>query len=530
MGRHSIPRIPTAPGPLLARIAAAAVLVVAGVAAVSSDVAVAGNVTPAAAPAGGTQIALDTYSRSLSGTLGRADAGGAYTVDGSAGVRVTGTAAELTKIAPGRSGTFLLPAATATDTTLDLAIVVPSAAVTGGPLYVAGLLRSSAHGHDAYRSLVKINHGAVTLQIGRTGARTTTLARKAMTWRAVAGRVLYLRGSVTGTVQPKLSARAWLAGQPVPAGAQVSATDTAADPIVRSGSVGVFAYESTAGVTTSVAITGLQAWRLGGATRTPAATAAPGPTNTGVPDGTALTRRNGDWTVSAPGVYSGLDVHGFVRVTASNVTIKNSILRGGVARNDIGVVNVVYGTHDVVIEDSEIVPEYPSGYIDGVTGWGYTLRNVDIHGTVDGAKIFGDNTTITQSWIHGLRHYASVADQAGAGSHNDDVQVLGGRNLMISGNTLADATNAALQVTQTRGPVAGLTFTGNWAGYGACTVNLQDRPLSSMSQINLTGNRFGRTSRYGCAITSYPGVSFGLSGNTWTDGTGPVTVVRQVSG
>jgi hypothetical protein len=325
----------------------------------------------------------------------------------------------------------------------------------------------------------------------------------------------------------------WLDGQAVPSTAQLSAADPSTAPITRAGAVGVFAYESTAGSPTTVSITGLQAWGIPTKTAaaTPAVTTAqPGPTNTGVPDGTVLTRRSGDWTISTPGVYSGFDVHGVVRVTASDVTIKNSILRGGVATSDIGIVNAIYGTHNVVIEDSEIVPEYPSAYIDGVTGGGYTLRRVDIHGTVDGAKIFGDNTTITQSWIHDLTHYASDPNQGGAASHNDDVQVLGGRNLLISGNTLVGASNSAMQVTQTRSAVAYLTFTGNWAGYGACTVNLQDKPLTSMSQISLTNNKFGKNSTYGCAIISYPGVTYTSSGNTWLDGTAPVAVVYATSG
>ena len=43
----------------------------------------------------------------------------------------------------------------------------------------------------------------------------------------------------------------------------------------------------------------------------------PGPGNTGVPAGTALTVMNGDLTITTAGAtYSGLDIHGFVKVEA----------------------------------------------------------------------------------------------------------------------------------------------------------------------------------------------------------------------
>jgi len=262
-------------------------------------------------------------------------------------------------------------------------------------------------------------------------------------------------------------------------------------------------------------------------TVTVSSTARPGPNNTGVPAGTTLRRKYGDWTISKPGVYSGLDVRGFVRITASNVTIRKSIIRGGIAHGDIGLVNAIYRTHNVVIEDSELVPAHPSPYIDGVTGAGYTLRRVDIHGTVDGAKVFGNNTMITHSWIHGLAHFASDPNQGGHASHNDNVQVLGGLNVRIVWNTLTGASNAALQVTQTRGAVAYMSFARNWAGQGACTVNLQDKPRRSMSHIAVSVNRFAKNSTYGCAIIAFTGVSFAHAGNVWTDGTAPVTVVRR---
>src|SRR5471032_2131868 len=61
----------------------------------------------------------------------------------------------------------------------------------------------------------------------------------------------------------------------------------------------------------------------------------PGPGNTGVPAGTALKVMDGNLTITTAGAtYSGLDIHGFVSVQAPDVTIKDSVIRGGVAPYD----------------------------------------------------------------------------------------------------------------------------------------------------------------------------------------------------
>jgi hypothetical protein len=237
---------------------------------------------------------------------------------------------------------------------------------------------------------------------------------------------------------------------------------------------------------------------------------------------------NGPLKITKSGTYSGLDVHGFVYVEAPNVIIRNSIIRGGTATNSIGLINDVTGKGtNLLVEDSELVPEHPSYYIDGITGWSYTARRVNIHGTVDGAKIFGNDTVIQDSWIHSLGYFAHDPMQNNGPSHNDAVQVLGGRNLLIEHNTLEGGANSALQVTQSHSAVSNLRLTDNWAGGGACTVNLQDAPLTSMSGIRVDHNRFLKTSTYKCAIIAYEGVSFVNEANTWSGTTTPVTVVRR---
>lgn len=238
---------------------------------------------------------------------------------------------------------------------------------------------------------------------------------------------------------------------------------------------------------------------------------------------------NGDLTITTAGAtYSGLDIHGFVYVKAPDVTIENSIIRGGTPTTSVGLVNdlVAAGTN-FTLRDSELVPSTPNVYIDGIHGANYTAIRVNIHGTADGAKMFGDNSTIENSDIHDLQAFASDPYQGGGPSHDDDVQVLGGHNLTIVNNNLEGGNNSAVQVTQTTESVTNLIIDGNLIGGGACSVNLQDAPLTSMSGISVDNDVFTHTSQYNCPITAYAGTTFTHVNDSWSDGIGTVGVIMK---
>jgi Right handed beta helix region len=252
----------------------------------------------------------------------------------------------------------------------------------------------------------------------------------------------------------------------------------------------------------------------------------PGPGNTGVPSGTALTVHDGDLTITTAGAtYSGLDIHGFVKVEAPNVTIKDSIIRGGVAPSDIGLVNDTDDSAtNFLIEDSELVPMDPSVQIDGIKGWNYTALRVDIHGTTDGAKMYGPNATIEDSYIHGLVTYAHDPDHGGGESHNDGVQILSGSNLKIIGNTIEGGSNTALMITQDHGTTSNVVFDNNWVSGGACSINMTPEPLGSLSGITLDNNIFTDNSTKHCPILDTTHTDLNVSGNVFA-GTGlPVPV------
>ncbi|HEY3438775.1 MAG TPA: hypothetical protein VGK35_13915, partial [Actinotalea sp.] len=111
----------------------------------------------------------------------------------------------------------------------------------------------------------------------------------------------------------------------------------------------------------------------------PAPSTLPGPTNTGVPAGTTLTVWNGDYTVTTPGaVISNLDIRGYLRIKADNVTVKNTIVRG---RDGLTTsMSLVQSTQvGVKIIDTELVAAYPSYWIDGFVGNNVTFTRVNVH-------------------------------------------------------------------------------------------------------------------------------------------------------
>ena len=247
----------------------------------------------------------------------------------------------------------------------------------------------------------------------------------------------------------------------------------------------------------------------------------PGASNTGPIPGRALTTVNGDQTYAKAGqVIQNVDIHGYVRITAKNVVIRNAIVRGGpVHCNASAVIEVEFGA-SATIEDTEIRPDHPSACLDGVWATAVTLTRVNIHGTVDGMKA-DDNTTVQDSWIHDLSAFSSDPNQGGGPTHNDGIQTVGGHHIVLRHNTIsvgADA-NSAYQVTQDSGSVGDLRVESNFLDGGSCTLNFAHKggptPMTGISVLN---NRFGRHTQFDCPIIiSTQTVLSANSGNVYDD-------------
>ncbi|WP_166806321.1 right-handed parallel beta-helix repeat-containing protein [Cryobacterium serini] len=234
----------------------------------------------------------------------------------------------------------------------------------------------------------------------------------------------------------------------------------------------------------------------------PVTSGTPGASNTGVPSGTALTVHNGDINVTEPGtVLSGLDVRGLIKISAPDVTIKNSIIRGRTMNGPGALINNLGGHRNLVVTDTELSPSTASPDANGIYGYNFTATRLDINNVIDGIHITGSNVSLQDSWIHDHMHYRNDPNQGGSPSHDDGIQIQAGNNVTVTGNRLTDSHSAAVQITQDRGPVSNFTFSDNFANGGACTVNIAEKSYGPIRGATITDNSFGRDSRLAnCAV------------------------------
>ena len=254
------------------------------------------------------------------------------------------------------------------------------------------------------------------------------------------------------------------------------------------------------------------------------APARPGATNTGVPAGTVLRVHEGDLTITTPGtVIDSMDIRGFVRVKAADVTIKNSIIRGKpgltsymslIQAGDLGP--------RLTVVDSELVAANPSPFVDGIVGKQFTLRRVNIHGVIDQVKITGDNVLIEDSWLHDSLYYLQDPNYGYTPTHDDNIQIQRGNNITVRNTVMEDTHNAAMMITQDSGVVSNVVWDRNWADGGACTVNIAEKSYGPISGLKFTDNTFGLNTRIARCAILMPATTKSLStvtGNLFTDGT-----------
>ena len=210
----------------------------------------------------------------------------------------------------------------------------------------------------------------------------------------------------------------------------------------------------------------------------------PDATNTGVPAGTALTTRNGDLTITSPGVYENLNVTGCVIINVDNVTIRKS--RIGSAGNCPFYVVRSFGRSGVLIEDVEIVL---SGWeTKGIAFDGYTARRVWFHGGSDCAHM-GRNVSVVDSFCDIPR--GGPQD----GPHYDGFQSDGGSSIVINHNTIKvpySQTSAILMSTNTS-RISNVSITNNLVAGGGYTIYCGTSTGPVQGTFVFTGNRFAKT-------------------------------------
>lgn len=253
----------------------------------------------------------------------------------------------------------------------------------------------------------------------------------------------------------------------------------------------------------------------------------PSAATTGVPSGTTLTRRDGDMVITKAGTkLDRLDIHGFVIVRADNVKITNSIVRGGVAKDNIGLITN-YGSKNLIVEDVDLKAAHPSVWLDGIKGSDFTATRVHVVGNVDSVKIQGDNVTVEDSLLENTTYYASDPNQGGGPTHNDNIQIQRGANIRVTGNTIRGSTNFAVLGAASTGNTPNLVVEGNWVDGGHCTIKLQI--LGGYSNTaTVRNNKFGPNRQVrSCPFQAEPGVKLTASGNVFEDTGGAVSILRQ---
>jgi hypothetical protein len=203
------------------------------------------------------------------------------------------------------------------------------------------------------------------------------------------------------------------------------------------------------------------------------------------------------------------DVHGFVDIQAANVTLRNCLVRGGVASQNTPGIRV-RGGPGVLLEDVEVAIENPSPLIDGVSGSGYTARRLNVHGGVDGMKV-GSDSVVEYSFIHDMQSFDSDPNQGGGPTHNDAIQILEGSNITLTGNVLVVTMdqNAGIQVSNLR-------IEGNFADGGGCTFNFSHKGGNDWTVVT-RDNRFGRNSFFGCPMLKSTLTTLDSSGDVYDD-------------
>jgi len=298
-------------------------------------------------------------------------------------------------------------------------------------------------------------------------------------------------------------------------------TDTANNVLLKLGGASrnqVTLYNNAA---STYLMADLQGYFIGDGTVAPAPVvpAFPNASTTGVPDGTPLTVHNGDLVVTTSGaVVENMDIRGFVKVSAANVTIRNTVVRGRTPGGSVGLVTVSGAYSSATIVDSTLVASTASPYVDGVRGANFTLTRVEIANVIDQVHIYGGNVQIEDSWLHDNAHFVNDPNWGGGPSHDDNIQIQSGSNISITGSSISGSNGAGIMLTQDAGAVSDLRIAGNLLDGGACTVNVKTM-ASAPQNVALADNTFGRNATYwGCGIKVANSIPLDLQRNYFTDG------------
>ena len=255
-------------------------------------------------------------------------------------------------------------------------------------------------------------------------------------------------------------------------------------------------------------------------TTPPPAGAWPGPDNTGVPAGTALTPYTGPCTITSARTISGADVlskcSDALVIQTTGVVIDKSLVPG---------VWSIYGDGDssVTITDSDV----RAGSVSTAGIWGYniTARRVDVTGGQHSFQC-NNNCEVTDSWLHDQHN------PDGGSYHNNAFISNGGSNMVIRHNTLhctsiLNSTDGGcsgdLSLFGDFDPIDNVTIDNNYLRANNSSISYclyggasSSKPYQA-TNVKVTNNVFERGANRKCGVYG-PVTSFdrNAAGNVWT--------------
>ncbi len=171
----------------------------------------------------------------------------------------------------------------------------------------------------------------------------------------------------------------------------------------------------------------------------------------GVPPNTPLKPYEGPQHISVAGtVIDGQIINDTLRVTASDVTIRNSVITFNAPW---GI--DAEGAKNITIRDSVIIgPGYAGDSNSAILGSGNFIGN-DISKVQNGITLTGGASTVAGNYIHDL-------ESAGTDPHYDGISVQGGQDdVLIHGNTIVGRDTSDIFINNDFGPVSSVMVSNN---------------------------------------------------------------------
>ena len=248
----------------------------------------------------------------------------------------------------------------------------------------------------------------------------------------------------------------------------------------------------------------------------------PGPTNTGVLPGSALTTVSGDITVTTPNTtLENLDIHGRIFARALNLTIRNCRIRGLGTPAGANLVECLRSDTSTLLVDCTLAPDTPAlSWGNGVFGGDWTALRCDVGHVVDGfgaLSMTGDpagptGVKLLGCYFHDFAYFSpdpAHQGQPGAGNdnatHNDGIQIHGGSGTIVrgcyfdmtespysavstGGHPSGGLYGAGITLTPNQGPVTATLIESNWLDHGSSGVHgIGPYPIAA----TIRNNRFG---------------------------------------